>query len=71
MKMLDRADIDEDMLEPLLNGQKIMELAKIHPGPMVGLIRDALLQAQIAGDVNNVEEAKQFVVDYKEKEKIQ
>jgi poly(A) polymerase len=48
-----------------------MELAKIHPGPMVGLIRDALLQAQIAGDVSTVEEAKQFVVDYKEKEKIQ
>jgi poly(A) polymerase len=71
MKMLERADIDEDMLEPLLNGQKIMELAKIHPGPMVGLIRDALLQAQIAGDVSTVEEAKQFVVDYKEKEKIQ
>ena len=71
MKMLERADIDEDMLEPLLNGQKIMELAKIHPGPMVGLIRDALLQAQISGDVNTVDEAKQFVVDYKEKEKIQ
>ncbi|WP_462325884.1 HD domain-containing protein [Desulfoplanes sp.] len=71
MKMLERADIDEDMLEPLLNGQKIMELAKIHPGPMVGLIRDALLQAQISGDVNSVDEAKQFVVDYKEKEKIQ
>ncbi|GAU08567.1 HD domain-containing protein [Desulfoplanes formicivorans] len=71
MKMLERADIDEDMLEPLLNGQKIMELAKIHPGPMVGLIREALLQAQISGDVSNVEEAKQFVLDYKEKEKIQ
>jgi poly(A) polymerase len=71
MKMLERADIDEDMLEPLLNGQKIMELAKIHPGPMVGLIRDALLQAQISGDVSNVEEARKFVLDYKEKEKIQ
>ncbi|PIE68643.1 MAG: HD family phosphohydrolase [Deltaproteobacteria bacterium] len=71
MKMLDRADIDEDMLEPLLNGQKIMELAKIHPGPMVGLIRDALLQAQITGDVNTVEEARQFVINYKEKEMIQ
>ncbi|MFA6810610.1 MAG: HD domain-containing protein [Desulfoplanes sp.] len=71
MKMLERADIDEDMLEPLLNGQKIMELAHIHPGPMVGLIREALLQAQIAGDVNTLEEAVRYVKDYKEKEKIQ
>ncbi len=71
MKMLERADIEEDMLEPLLNGQNIMDLANIHPGPMVGLMRDALLQAQIAGDVNNLDEARQFVLDYKKKEKIQ
>lgn len=70
MKMLERADIEEDMLEPLLNGQDIMEMTKIHPGPMVGLIRDALLQAQISGDVNTVEEARQFVTDYKKKEKL-
>lgn len=70
MKMLERADIREELLEPLLNGKQIMDIAGIKPGPAVGLIRDNLLQAQIAGDVNTVEEAKKFVVAYKEKEQL-
>ncbi|NCC24020.1 MAG: HD domain-containing protein [Deltaproteobacteria bacterium] len=70
MKMLERADIDEEMLEPLVNGQMIMELAGIKPGPEVGLIRDALLQAQIAGDVNDVEQAKAFVLAYRKNEEL-
>jgi poly(A) polymerase len=68
--MLDRADISEEMLEPLLNGHQIMEHTGIKPGPLVGLIRDALLQAQIAGDVTNVNEAIAFVRNYKNKEKL-
>jgi poly(A) polymerase len=70
MKMLERADIREELLEPLLNGMQIMDLAKIKPGPAVGLIRDNLLQAQIAGDVSTVEEAERFVLAYKEKEQL-
>jgi len=70
IKMLDRADISEEMLEPLLNGHQIMEYTGIKPGPLVGLIRDALLQAQIAGDVTNVDEAITFVRKYKDKEKL-
>jgi poly(A) polymerase len=70
MKMLERADIREELLEPLLNGKQIMDLAKIKPGPAVGLIRDNLLQAQIAGDVNTTEEAERFVLAYKEKEQL-
>lgn len=66
MKMLDRADIREELLEPLLNGKQIMDIAGIKPGPAVGLIRDSLLQAQIAGDVTTVDEAVQFVLRYKE-----
>ncbi|QJT10086.1 HD family phosphohydrolase [Oceanidesulfovibrio marinus] len=61
MKLLDRADIPEEMLEPLLNGNEIMDFAGLKPGPMVGRLRDALLQAQIAGDVTNVPEAVAFV----------
>jgi poly(A) polymerase len=71
MKMLERADIAEDLLEPLLNGQEIMELTGINPGPTVGLIRDALLQAQVAGDVDSPEGARSFVLNYKKKEKLQ
>jgi len=70
MKMLERADIREELLEPLLNGKQIMDLAGIKPGPAVGLIRDNLLQAQISGDVGTVEEAERFVIAYKEKEQL-
>ena len=70
LKMLDRAEISEEMLEPLLNGHQIMEHTGIKPGPLVGLIRDALLQAQIAGDVTNIDEAIAFVRNYKDKERL-
>ena len=70
MKMLERADISEELLEPLLNGKQIMDLTGIKPGPAVGLLRDTLLQAQISGDVNTVEEAERFVVTYKKKEQL-
>ncbi len=70
MKMLSRADIEEDLLEPLLNGKQIMELTDIKPGPSVGIIRDALLQAQINGKVENVEQARNFVCEYKKREKL-
>lgn len=71
MKMLDRADLSEDMLEPLLNGHEIMDFTGIKPGPAVGLIRDALLEAQVSGDVSSVPEAIEFITRYQEREKIQ
>jgi poly(A) polymerase len=71
MKMLNRADLSQEMLEPLLNGHEIMDFTDIKPGPAVGLIRDALLQAQIAGDVSSVPEAIEFIMRYQKKEKIQ
>ncbi|MFW5730400.1 MAG: HD domain-containing protein [Desulfonatronovibrionaceae bacterium] len=71
MKMLERADLSEEMLEPLLNGHEIMDFTGIRPGPAVGLIREALLQAQVAGDVTSVPEAIEFITRYKDKEQIQ
>lgn len=64
MKMIERTETPEEMLEPLLNGARIMQLTGLKPGPAVGLIRAALLKAQIAGDVANVEAAEAFVEDY-------
>ena len=61
MKYLERAAIPEQMLEPLLNGNEIMQECKLKPGPQVGVIRDALLKAQVAGDVTDLESAKAFV----------
>jgi poly(A) polymerase len=66
MKMLERADTPEEMLEPLLNGNEIMDFADLKPGPIVGIIREALLKAQIAGAVSSVPEAVDFVINYKE-----
>ena len=63
-KYLKRASMPEQMLEPLLNGNEIMQLTKLKPGPQVGLLRDALLQAQIAGDVTDADSARAFVQDY-------
>jgi poly(A) polymerase len=69
-KIMERANTPEEMLEPLLNGNEIMDFAGLKPGPLVGLIRDALLQAQIVGDVTNVPEAVEFVCRYKDRERI-
>jgi poly(A) polymerase len=64
LKYLDRADVPEEMLEPLLNGNEIMEFTGLKPGPAVGLTRDALLQAQIGGEVSSVPEAVEFIRRY-------
>ncbi len=70
MKIMERADEPEEMLEPLLNGNEIMDFAGLKPGPLVGLLREALLKAQIRGDVTSVPEAVEFVCRYKDKERL-
>lgn len=70
LKMLERADIPEEALEPFLNGRDIMQTTGMNPGPSVGIIRDALLKAQIAGDVTNIDEAKLFVSRFAKEEKL-
>jgi poly(A) polymerase len=70
LKMLDRTEIREEELEPLLNGKEIMTILGISPGPAVGVIRDALLQAQIMGDVTAVEQAVDFVKKYSAREQL-
>ncbi len=67
MKYLTRAETPEQMLEPLLNGNEIMTHTNLAPGPLVGVLRDALLQAQIAGEVENAEDAVSFVKNYAQK----
>ena len=69
-KMMERVDTPEEMLEPLLNGNEIMEFTALKPGPAIGLMREALLQAQIAGDVSSVPEAVDFVMDYSAREHL-
>lgn len=64
LKLLERADLPEEMTEPLLNGNEIMDFTGLKPGPQVGVIRDALMQAQIRGDVTSVPGAVEFVRQY-------
>ncbi len=66
LKYLERADTAEIMLEPLLNGNEIMECTGLPPGPAVGTLRDALLKAQVAGEVTDRESAVTFVKQYKD-----
>lgn len=70
IKMIERADIPEEMLEPLLNGNEIMDFTGLKPGPAVGIIRDALLKAQVKGDVTSIHEAVIFVRKYTEQERL-
>ncbi len=70
LKMLERTETPEEMLEPLLNGAQIMQLLGLKPGPAVGLIRDALLKAQITGDVTSTEEAEVFVKNYWDRQEL-
>ena len=67
IKYLARAETPEQMLEPLLNGNEIMKEIHLAPGPLVGTIRDALLKAQIAGEVRTREQAIQFIQKYAER----
>ena len=71
LKMLERADIPEDEIEPLLNGNEIMRSTGLKPGPAVGIIREALLKAQIAGDVTDADSAHDFVKAYTQREQLQ
>ncbi|MCF8105728.1 MAG: HD domain-containing protein [Desulfohalobiaceae bacterium] len=65
IKYLERADVPEEMTEPVLNGNEIMDFTGLKPGPVVGVIRKALMQAQIDGRVVSVPEAIEFVRWYK------
>lgn len=64
MKYLARAETPERLLEPLLNGNEIMRETSLSPGPLVGDIRDALLEAQKIGQVIDRESAIIFVKHY-------
>lgn len=61
IKYLERAKTPEELLEPLLNGNEIMTETRLSPGPIVGIIRDALLKAQRTGLVKDRNEAINFV----------
>ena len=66
LKYLARAETPERLLEPLLNGNEIMRETNLEPGPIVGDIRDALLEAQKTGQVKDREGARLFIRSFAE-----
>ncbi|HOO97055.1 MAG TPA: HD domain-containing protein [Caldisericia bacterium] len=47
--------------KPLLDGESIMEILSIKPGPNVGKIQEALLEAQALGEIQTKEDAEKFI----------
>jgi tRNA nucleotidyltransferase/poly(A) polymerase len=48
-------------VKPLLTGDEIANLAKVEPGPRVGALKRALIEAQLRGEIKTREEAEEFV----------
>lgn len=63
LKFMERGTTPLSMREPLLNGNEIMEYTNLAPGPKVGRLREALLNAQVIGEVKNTEDAIRFVIE--------
>lgn len=52
---------EESMQKPILDGEEVMRLLYIKPGPKVGEVLSALLDAQMAGEVKTRGEAIEYV----------
>jgi tRNA nucleotidyltransferase/poly(A) polymerase len=55
-------DMPDFSVRALLTGDEIARLTKIEPGPRVGAIKRALIEAQLAGTVKTRDEAETFVM---------
>ncbi|AAC07883.1 HDIG domain-containing metalloprotein [Aquifex aeolicus] len=61
LESFNRNEMKEEIQKPLLNGDEIMEILGIKPGKIVGILKKALLEAQIDGKVETKEEAIEFI----------
>lgn len=50
--------------KPLLSGHDIQEILNVPAGPMIGFVKNALIEAQIRSSVQTVREAESFVRQY-------
>jgi hypothetical protein len=57
----DRLDLPDFSIRALLTGDEIVARTGVEPGPKLGAIKRALLEAQIRGEVRTREEAEAFV----------
>jgi len=59
----DRIAFPDFTTRPLLTGDQIASIAGIEPGPRVGVLKRALLEAELEGRITSSEEAEQFIRD--------
>jgi tRNA nucleotidyltransferase/poly(A) polymerase len=57
----DALDLPDFTARPLLSGDEIAAIAHIEPGPALGRLKRALLEAEIRGEVKTRDEAVRFV----------
>ncbi|HEX9458661.1 MAG TPA: hypothetical protein VGA84_05920 [Thermoanaerobaculia bacterium] len=57
----DRIVLPDFSMQPILTGDEIASIASIEPGPRVGVLKRALLEAELEGRITTREEAEQFV----------
>lgn len=50
--------------KPLMSGHDIQEILNVPAGPMIGFVKNALIEAQIRSSVRTIEEAESFVRQY-------
>jgi tRNA nucleotidyltransferase/poly(A) polymerase len=54
-------DMPDFAIQPLLTGNEIADLSGVQPGPQLGRVKRALLEAQIRGEVMTKDAAMEFV----------
>lgn len=47
--------------KPLLNGKEIMEIFNLKPSPIIGFLKEKLIEAQMEGSIKNKEEAIKYL----------
>jgi tRNA nucleotidyltransferase/poly(A) polymerase len=57
----DRIDLPDFTTKPLLTGDEIASIAGIEPGPRVGTLKRALLEAELEGRITTREEAERLI----------
>jgi tRNA nucleotidyltransferase/poly(A) polymerase len=64
----DRIELPDFAMKPLLTGDEIAAIAGIEPGPRVGVLKRALLEAELEGLVTTREEAERLILDVMKRE---
>jgi tRNA nucleotidyltransferase/poly(A) polymerase len=56
----------EQLVEPpvLLNGDQLMKILNLKPGPIIGKLLDAIREAQVVGEIQSPEDALEFARTY-------